>query len=97
MQMKPYYNGATMTIQNLCQSVKSGNGEECDGGDEQAGKESQVPKFDKEVSGFEAVRRYFYSSKNDDTSLRRPEHLERGEVNSVKNTTINIWLNDGVY
>jgi len=20
-----------------------------------------------------------------------------GEVNSVKNTTINIWLNDGVY
>jgi len=55
--MKPYYNGATMTIQNLCQTVKSGNGEECDGGDEQADKESQVPKFDKEVSHFEVVRR----------------------------------------
>jgi len=58
MQMKPYYNGATITIQNLCHTVKSGNGEECDGGDEQADKGSQVPKFDKEVySGFEVVRR----------------------------------------
>jgi len=23
--------------------------------------------------------------------------IQYGEVNSVKNTTINIWLNDGVY
>ena len=25
------------------------------------------------------------------------QKLLHGEVNSVKNTTINIWLNDGVY
>ena len=24
-------------------------------------------------------------------------HLLHGEVNSVKNITINVWLNDGVY
>jgi hypothetical protein len=57
--------------------VYKGNGDECDGGDEQAGEELQVPKFDKEASGFEVVRRYFCSIKNDDTSLSRPEHLER--------------------
>jgi len=28
---------------------------------------------------------------------RRTITNQYGEVNSVKNTTINIWLNDGVY
>jgi hypothetical protein len=56
--------------------VKRGNGEECDGGDEQADEEPQVPKFDKAVSGFEVVRRHFCSIKDDDTSLSRLENLE---------------------
>jgi len=31
-------------------------------------------------------------------NLKEKDCLELyGEVNSVKNTTINIWLNDGVY
>ena len=57
--------------------MKSGNGEECDGGDEQADTEPQVPKFDKEFSGFEVVRRHFCSIKNDDNILSKPQQLER--------------------
>jgi hypothetical protein len=41
--------------------VKRGTGEECDGGDEQADEEMQVPKLMRKV-----VRRYFCSIKNDD-------------------------------
>ena len=68
-----YYNRATVTIQNVCHQWKG----EVVKRDEQADEELQVPKFDKEVSGYEVVRRYYCSMKIDDTNLSRPQHQER--------------------
>jgi methionine aminopeptidase len=48
---------ATMTIQELCQSVKSRHGEESACSKEEAEEEFPFPTFGGAVSSFQAVRR----------------------------------------
>jgi len=42
------------------------------------------------------LQRYGNSHINKNKKHKKPR-VVYGEINSVKNTTINIWLNDGVY
>jgi hypothetical protein len=51
----------TMTIKELCQSVKSRHGEESGGSKEEVENELLFPTFGEAVSGFQAVRRNWCS------------------------------------